>query len=327
MPINHQISISVREEAEVSHARRRALQLASNAGLNDTEAGRAALIASEAATNLIKHGKGGELLLRELENGIEVIGIDKGPGMQDVSTCLSDGFSTSGTSGTGLGAIRRMSSLFDIYSRPHKGTAIVSRLSTTKNEGEFECGVISRPKHGEIVNGDGWAQLSSGSRQWILLVDGLGHGPSAHEAAVEATGWFRKNRAETVADCIEGLHGTLRKTRGAAVAVAQIDREAQQIRFSGVGNIAAALIEGTTIRSMVSHNGILGHEVRRIQEFSYPWNSRTKLVMNSDGLATWHIEKYPGLMQRHPAIVAGVLYRDYWRERDDVTVFVGQEAA
>jgi hypothetical protein len=188
--------------------------------------------------------------------------------------------------------------------------------------------VICRPKHGETLCGDSWFVRKVGQDSWILVVDGLGHGPDANEAALEAVRVFRDlSEFRSTMDCIEALHLALRKTRGAAVAVVHLDREAKQVRCSGVGNISVALVNGATSRSLLSHNGILGHELRRVQEFSYPWTSGVKLIMSSDGLATWSIDKYPGLLSRHPSTVAAVLYRDFWRQRDDVTVLVVQEVA
>jgi hypothetical protein len=76
---------------------------------------------------------------------------------------------------------------------------------------------------------------------------------------------------------------------------------------------------------MVSMNGTLGHSVGRIQHFSYPWGKTSALIMHSDGLATrWNMDQYPGLAARHPALLAGVLYRDFCRRRDDVTILVSR---
>ncbi len=327
MSFDLQVPFDIREEGQVGQARRRAHTIALNAGLREEEANKASIIASEAATNLIKHGSGGELLLRELRSGIEVLAIDKGRGMADVSRCLSDGYSTTGTAGNGLGAIRRMSSLFDIYSRPSGGTAVVSRI---QNGGSpltrWDVGVVSRPKTGESFCGDAWAAKQSGEEIWVVVVDGLGHGPEAHQAALEATRVFRETSGHrSTTDALEAMHGALRKTRGAAVAVAHIDPKASELRFAGVGNIAGTVLTSSSWKSMMSHNGILGHELRRIQEFTQPWTPGSKLVMNSDGLGTWNLDRYPGLFMRHPSVMAGVLYRDYWRSRDDVTVLVVQE--
>ena len=119
------------------------------------------------------------------------------------------------------------------------------------------------------------------------------------------------------------LHAALRGTRGAAAAVAEIDLDAGEVRFAGVGNIAATVLDGNRSRSLMSHNGTAGYEVYRIQELSCPWPPGGQLVMHSDGLTgRWDLARYPGLAGHDPSLVAGVLYRDLKRGRDDVTVLV-----
>ena len=97
------------------------------------------------------------------------------------------------------------------------------------------------------------------------------------------------------------------------------------MKFVGVGNIAAHLRSRAAAagRGLVSHNGIVGGTVRKIQEFEYECPVDGLLVLHSDGLQSrWDLERYAGLLARHPAVIAGVLYRDYTRGRDDVTVAV-----
>lgn len=328
MSFDLQVPLEIQEESQVGQARRRAQQMAINAGLSEDEASDSAIIASEAATNLAKHGSGGEVLIRELITGIEVVAVDKGRGMADVSRCLTDGYSTTGTAGNGLGAIRRLASEFDIYSRPNGGTAMVARLchNEAPSQSGLDIGVICRAKVGETFCGDAWAAKQLENELWVVIADGLGHGPDAHAAAIEAVRIFRQAPGfPSTTDALEAMHGALRKTRGAAVAVVHINTAEGFLRFAGVGNISCTVLDGATWKSMMSHNGILGHEVRRIQEFTHPWSATSKLVMNSDGLSTWSLDRYPGLLTRHASLIAGVLYRDFWRRRDDVTVFVAGE--
>jgi hypothetical protein len=74
-----------------------------------------------------------------------------------------------------------------------------------------------------------------------------------------------------------------------------------------------------------AHNGIAGHEARRIHEFSYPFPDDGLLVLHSDGLKSqWSLDGYPGLAERDPALIAGILFRDFNRGRDDVTVVVAR---
>jgi hypothetical protein len=90
-----------------------------------------------------------------------------------------------------------------------------------------------------------------------------------------------------------------------------------------VGNIACRVEASTANRHLVSYNGTVGHVLRKVQEFSFPWPKGALLVLHSDGLVThWDLAAYPGLSARHPGLIAGVLYRDYDRGRDDVSVVV-----
>jgi hypothetical protein len=113
------------------------------------------------------------------------------------------------------------------------------------------------------------------------------------------------------------------------MAVTLIDSRLRVARFCGVGNISGVILspdEGQRT-SLVSHNGTLGHTIRKVQEFVYPWSPDSLLIMHSDGLAThWNLDRYPGLAVQHPSLISGILYRDFSRKRDDVTVLVARES-
>ena len=159
-----------------------------------------------------------------------------------------------------------------------------------------------------------------------MAVDGLGHGLPAADAAREALEAFEENSTKPAAFLMEAIHARLHSTRGAAAALATIDQDAQTLRFIGIGNIAAVILRDEGNRHLVSMSGTMGHNVRAIREFCYPWSSRSVLVMHSDGIGTrWDLMSYPGLMQRAPGIIAAVLYRDMARARDDATVVVARQ--
>jgi anti-sigma regulatory factor (Ser/Thr protein kinase) len=325
----------VTEVSQVGEARRAAAALAGRLGFDETEGGKVALVVTEASTNLVKHAARGEMLLRPLERGglggLEVLALDRGPGMADPERCLRDGFSTAGTPGTGLGAIARLAGFFEIHSLPQVGTALLARLwarpqPAVQGPGGLEVGAVSLPKAGEEACGDGWAVESYGERTLALVADGLGHGLMAAEAARGAVRVFRKNARLAPAEVVQAVHAALRSTRGAAVAVAELRLNDRELRFVGVGNIAGTVYAGGASRSTVSHNGTAGHELRKVQEFVYPFPPGALLVMHSDGLAThWRLDRYAGLAGQHPGLVAGVLYRDFQRGRDDVTVVAVRE--
>jgi anti-sigma regulatory factor (Ser/Thr protein kinase) len=325
----------VAESSRVGEARRAAMALARELGLGETEAAEVGIVVTEAATNLVKHARGGVLLIRALEHGrhrgVEVLAVDDGKGIADIEGCLRDGCSTVGTPGTGLGAIRRLASEFDIYSQPGSGTALVARLwprscRPDARRGDLDVGAAQAPMPGENVSGDACAVHHAPGRWMGMIADGLGHGPSAADAAQQAVRVFREHALAGSAELMQRMHLALRGTRGAAVAVAEINVNACGLRFTGVGNIAGRIVHDGTSRGAISYNGIVGHEMRKVQEFSYPFPSGALLVMHSDGLAShWRLDQYEGLAQRHPALIAGVLYRDHKRPRDDVTVLTLRE--
>ncbi|MFN6479498.1 ATP-binding SpoIIE family protein phosphatase [Nostoc sp. DedQUE07] len=327
------VAVTITESSQIGEARRAAMALATRLGFQETERGKVGIVVTEIANNLVQHAHGGVVLMRSLRQdskiGIEILSLDKGEGMVDVDECLQDGFSTAGTLGNGMGAIRRLSGLFEIYSIPNQGTALLAHLwlgpAPHLPEKVLEIGAICLPKRGEEVSGDTWVCEVDCCRSLLLVADGLGHGPAAASAAEAAVRMFQEHLHCSPGAIVEAAHAALRSTRGAALAIAEIDFEQQSVRFAGIGNIAASIFSFTEHRNLLSHNGTVGHEIHKIQEFTYPWYANGLLIMHSDGLgAKWQIDRYPGLMQKHPSLIAGVLYRDFNRERDDVTVLVAK---
>ena len=328
------IAVTVEDSSQVSEARREATDIARRRGYDDADAGRVALVATELATNLIKHGGGGELLVGSFDNGVsnglELLALDKGPGMANVAACLTDGYSSAGTPGRGLGAVVRQSHFVDIASWPGVGTAVLVHITTgqsktpTPSSSGNAWGAVSVPMRGERVCGDGWSVSNEAIGRTLLVADGLGHGPDAAEAAVEAIRLFKRFGGHHVPTLLDHVHGGLRSTRGAAVSIARFDAAAKKIIFSGIGNVAGVLVMNGQLRRMVSMAGTAGHVARKIQAFDYPFE-RGMVILHSDGLQTsWTLDRYSGLEAFHPTLIAGVLYRDLTRHRDDATVLVAK---
>ncbi len=262
-----------------------------------------------------------------------MLAIDSGPGMANVERCMEDGFSSAGTAGQGLGAIQRMSREFEIYSQRPGGTVVLSRIGNGTANGSpngksarsLTWGAMCQPAPGETMSGDDWNVQDNEAGITFLVADGLGHGPAAAEASDIACRTFQSKPLSNPRVFLEDSHRALAGTRGSAIAVARVDKASRLLRYGGVGNVEGRLLSGTDSRGLVSHNGTAGVQVRKFQEFEYPWPDHGLLVMHSDGLQSrWSLETYPGLLQRHPAVVAGVLWRDFTRGRDDVTVLAAR---
>jgi anti-sigma regulatory factor (Ser/Thr protein kinase) len=326
------IALAVQDQSQVSETRRRATEIAGRQGFGDVDAGRVALVATELATNILKHGNGGEMLLgaygEGTDGGVELIALDKGPGIANVAASLADGYSTAGTPGKGLGAVVRQSHFVDIASWPGHGTAVLARFKTgNPPEGSTDTspvGVVSVPKLGQDVCGDSWGVSLGAEETTLLVVDGLGHGPEAAEAAVEAVRLFHRFNGHRAPILLDYIHGGLRATRGAAVSVARVQPASGKIIYSGIGNVAGVIAANGETRRMVSMPGTAGHNARKIQAFEYPFTAGL-VILHSDGIASsWTLDRYPNLAARHPTLIAAVLYRDLTRHRDDATVLVAK---
>jgi anti-sigma regulatory factor (Ser/Thr protein kinase) len=332
------IAIAIDDSSQIGEARRAAAAVAASVGLGETDAGKFAILVTEAATNIVKHAGRGELMLRATSHGpvpaAEVIAIDAGPGISDLQRAMADGYSTAGSPGNGMGAMSRLATSFDIFTAAGTGSVLAARVESgrLRDKGSFrgfDIGVVRVPKRGEHDCGDDWTvSVQDSGRAIVVLADGLGHGRSAAEASRRAIDVAVEHAARQPGMVVAEMHAALRSTRGAAVAVAELSSTGSTVRYAGLGNISAVLASARESRSLVSHNGIAGHEMRKIQEFSYEWPEAGLLVMHSDGLsARWDLSRYPGLAARDPSVVAGVLYRDYSRGRDDALVIVVRMAA
>ena len=310
------------DDSKVGEARRAAQALASFEFDAET-VGRISIAATELGNNLMRHAGGGELLIQILGGEdsptLELLALDRGPGMSNVERCLTDGYSTGGTAGTGLGAVRRLASEFDIVSAPGEGTIVLARFGAVQ---ALRYGAINLPLAGEIECGDAWHLVGTADGIALMLVDGLGHGSFAAEAARAGIGAFRLDPLGAPQEILLRASNAMSKTRGGAAACARLATNGA-LSYAGIGNISGALISAEKSQGLASHNGTLGMPLRRIQQMEYQRAAGSLLVMHSDGLATrWSFKDHPAILRHHPALIAGMLYRDHSRDRDDATVVV-----
>jgi anti-sigma regulatory factor (Ser/Thr protein kinase) len=328
--LSRQESVAISHSSDVAAARRIGQKLALALEFDQTRAGQLAIIITEAATNILKHAGQGMLYIGPAQSGaapgVDVVALDNGPGIADFSTSMVDGVSTAGTAGTGLGALHRLSDEFDVFAQRDRGSAFFMRLwrdATPPAPRPVVIGALALPLAGEVACGDGWAVGCHERGATMLAADGLGHGPQAAQASIAAIEALERHRELEPHELMQRVHEALRVTRGAAVALAHIDCSHDALRFAGIGNIAAWVLDDQGRRALVSHNGIVGHNMRKVQEFPAAFGRGAMCIMHSDGLQTqWDLDSYPGLRMRHPVLVAAVLMRDFVRGRDDAMVLV-----
>jgi anti-sigma regulatory factor (Ser/Thr protein kinase) len=333
--------VPVHDSTRVRDARVAAEEAAALAGLDASRTAAAALVATELATNLLKHARGGQLLVEAVAppSGrpgppvVQIAAVDHGPGMADVTAAQGDGFSTAGSLGAGLGTCRRVADDFDLHSVPGRGTVALARVGAPGQAGPAaaapaRAGGVNIPFAGADVSGDVWTWVRAEDRMTLMLADGLGHGPEAARASTAAVEELHRAARLRPADILRRLDGVLRGTRGAAVALAQLDVRAGQLLFIGVGNVGARLREGDSWRHLLSRPGIVGvHRPASLPETVLPWGPDRLLVLHSDGLPSrWVPPADPRLPVSDPAVTAAVTVRDTSSParpvRDDTTVAV-----
>ena len=321
--------VVVSDNSSVGQVRRAALSIAQGLGLDETRAGELALLATEMSRNVLVHGGGGEVIVigtKDEEAVARILALDRGPGIADVARAMTDGFSTNGTMGGGLGAMKRIGSRMEIFTA-RTGTIVLVELGGAPHSDSLQIAGMSVPYPGEKVCGDAWVYHNSPERMLTMVVDGLGHGWAAAEAAQEAVATFHARVNSSPTDILSYIHDALRKTRGAVAGIAEIRPAEQTMTFAGIGNISAVLLSSAKSQSLVSHNGTLGSIATRFQAFRAEWQPDSVLILHSDGLQSrWDLSNYAGLLARHPAIIGGALLRDFRRHRDDASVVVVKAA-
>lgn len=340
--------VPVHDPTRVRDVRVAAEEACVQSGFPAGRAAAAALVATELATNLLKHAGGGQVLIETVDAeperevsaprpALQITAIDHGPGIADLSAALGDGFSTTASLGAGLGTCRRLADVFDLHSSPGRGTVALARIhAAARHRAAPRDGTASAPVRAGGINipfvaghsGDAWACVRSGERITVLLADGLGHGPAAAEASDAAVRQLRLNADLTPWDLLGVLHRALRDTRGAAVAVAQLDLGARRLDFSGIGNVGARLRTGDGWQHLLSHPGIVGaHRPAHIPRRQLSWSPECLLVLHSDGLPSrWSLRADVPSAALDPGVTAALIVRDASSSarpvRDDTTVTV-----
>ncbi|WP_344662035.1 SpoIIE family protein phosphatase [Catenulispora subtropica] len=316
---------------------RRAVRL-QTAGLPGLPEGDAELVATELATNLLRHAGGGQVLTRATGGGMELIAVDRGPGLSApardslAGARITPAPGSPGGLGVGLATVRRRARIFDYYS-DDRGTVVLARLGAVPEAVAWVWGGVNVPLGGEGPSGDAFAVAADGCLR-AVLVDGIGHGPDAAAAAHAAILALDHAALSTgtapeawLTGLVNGAHQELRGTRGAVLGACVIDPVAGQAVFCGIGNINGRVHTATSSPHLVSLPGTLGAEATppRIRPAVHPWTRGATLIMATDGIDTrWDPAEHPGLTRRHPTVVAAVLHRDHARGRDDAAILVAR---
>ena len=328
-------SFAADDRSYFSLTRREIHRMAKQCGIPEARLNEIDIIVSELTSNLEKHTiGGGEILAGIFDEDdncyLEIICIDNGPGFRNIEKMMADGYSSSGTLGQGLGSIKRLSDVFDVYSLAGWGTLVLSRVykevpvivSPARGAVIFKPLVVAKPR--EKVSGDGSfiQRLENGFK--VLVADGLGHGPDANHAVNEAVKAFRECTETTAANTIRHLHQAIKTTRGVVANVIFYQAHTRTWCAAGVGNIDTKWIGGLNVKPQMCYNGIVGHNLpNTINDVCLPQQEYQQFIACSDGIRSrWEPTKLPMITRHDPIILAAAIYKEYARRTDDMSVVI-----
>ena len=322
--------IRVADNSDVFRARRAVKNMAAGAGFDAAGIAELETVAAELATNLVKYADhGGEiaflLLTEEGATGIEVRAVDSGPGIADMQEALADGHSTRGTLGIGLSGVKRLMDDFTIHSGAGAGTEIIARKWLARQDHAImKFSVLARPFPGEPVSGDGYFIKHFRDYEIFGVIDALGHGAGAHEVTCKCLEILEAHCHEELGAVVEACHRGLRHSRGAAMALARVDRAGTKFEHVSVGNVETRVYNTSQPVRPYCFNGTLGMMIESgTRPVVYPLVRGALIVMCSDGiLSRFNVE--PHLFGETVQRIAESIFSEYMRGTDDATVLVGK---
>lgn len=337
MPHSRSQTIKVLYPADIVISQQRAKELALEFGFSGTISEEIALAVKELASNLIRHAPGGRLILKPVKSdgraGLEIETVDNGPGIENVNQALTDGFSTGGGLGYGLGTVNRLMDELEIISdtKTPPGTRIICRRwrrgdNAYTSKCPIDFGIATRPFPGMTVNGDAFVCVKWNENVLAGVIDGLGHGQFAHQAAETARGYVENHYDQPLETIFNGVGRACQGTRGVVMALALFEWSQQLLTFASIGNIEARLLKKEEGMGFIVRRGILGVNAPKPVVTRHRWNISNIMVLHSDGVKShWNWNELSDVLSSPASIVAGHFINRLARESDDATVIVVKE--
>lgn len=328
-------TLAIGHPSDVPAARRAAKLMAESLGFDPEASEEIGLAVSELASNLCRHASGGTLELTPAQEAnrcvLAVESVDEGPGIPDVELAQTDGYSTAGSLGYGLGVVNRLMDELEIMSRPGSGTRIACRRWLRERAtGAIRCpiafGVATRAHPRMGANGDAFAIRRWKESALVAVIDGLGHGQFAHRAAQAARSYVEDHYDQPLAAIFRGTERACRATRGVVMALARFDWGQGRMSFASIGNIEARVLGASESINFHIRRGVLGGGAPSPVVTEHPWQTHYLLVLHTDGLrSSWSWKDFPDLHREPASRIAQRLLRVLAKDEDDATVVVAGE--
>lgn len=330
--------ISVSDAGDVTLAERKAKAIVGETRFTDSAVDEIAIVVRELSSNIVKHAGEGTITVTPRDSdgrsGIEIRAEDLGPGIDDVDRALEDGYSTAGSLGYGLGAVHRLMDDVVIESNEHGETGV--QISATRRRSDaspravqnpITAGAATRAKPGQEHNGDAFIIKRGKESMLVGVIDGLGHGKSAHRASQQAHRYIKTHASQPLSRLFRGVERACRNTRGVVMALGRFDFASERVTAGSVGNVSVKIFDSPEPMNVVARRGVLGNDAPQPAIREWEWNRNYTFVMHSDGIATgWSRDEFAQLADASATNAARELLQSLAEERDDATVLVVKEA-
>lgn len=327
---------TVAQEGDDVLARKTGEDVAADVGFDATACEEIGIVTAELAANVLTHADSGEVAIAHVTDGdregVRVESLDAGPGIDDVDAAFADGTSTAGSLGGGLGAVNRLMDQVTITApgEADYGTHVVAdRWRRPAYDQTTDCplsfGAASRPKTAGTPNGDSFIIKRWNDTALVGVIDGLGHGLKAHQAATAAKGYVERHFDRPLESIFEGTERACRGTRGVVMALARFDWVADTVTVGSVGNINYT-VDGPSELSIVPRRGVLGSNGPSPVVTTVEWAPESRLALFSDGVGShWQWADHADVRGEPATVVARELLGRLGKDHDDATVVVVSE--
>ena len=327
---------AVRDESGLILLRSKLRAVSRRMGYTELVRERMELVYNEMVTNQLKFAEGsGVVQLWETDvagKGLELFALDYGPGILDVESASIDGFTTAGTMGKGLGAIRRLCRESSIYS-VHKGssvddawhgTAVWAKFPQDKVQDKNDAlryGMYVRSYQDNLFNGDCiYIHRNKNQFRWLHM-DGLGHGEQAADTVKGLQDIVRIEKP--IQERLEILNSRLQGSRGSVAIMVDVDTSRDTVSICGIGDMTCYLMQDEERQSVGFSQGILGHAHRSINVVDLPFNGNAVLYTASDGIRrNWTLDSFPKLWKSPPQLISFFLGYMIGRSNDDKSIMI-----
>jgi anti-sigma regulatory factor (Ser/Thr protein kinase)/serine/threonine protein phosphatase PrpC len=331
------VTVPVQATSDVRRARDAAFGLARELAFTERVREEIALVVTELATNLLRHAKHGVITVSATESGprrgILIQSDDEGPGIADIERAMTDGYSTAGGLGMGLGSVNRLMDDVEIGPRERGGLHVACHRWLRPQEAvvferRLAVGVASRPRRLSEENGDSFLMKQWEGSALVGVIDGLGHGPFAHRASQTARHYVETHYDQPLQTLFRGAGRACRATRGVVMALAHFDFALRKIRIANIGNVEVRLVNDSENINPILRRGIVGLNAPEAVVSEFPWGPKSFLIMHSDGISTrWKWSDFEATAKDGLNHVAQRFLQALAKPEDDATVLVAGNAS